>query len=108
MTTHELLELHKTTYDKTHSILISKNKDYSGGNNDPFANFVGTEYLCVPAEIGICIRIMDKIKRIQAFSNNGTLAVKDEPVEDACLDIMNYAFLILAYIQHKKEQKNDI
>jgi hypothetical protein len=40
--------------------------------------------------------MQDKIQRINSFANDGKLTVKEESVNDACEDIVNYAILIKA------------
>lgn len=87
------------TVIKAMEIHTAKNTDYSGGggpDDDPLANFKGTTELGVDPGLGIIVRMQDKFQRVKAFAKTGKLAVKDEGVEDAMLDIANYAFLYLA------------
>ncbi len=98
MTTKELLELHKATCDAAREIVAAKNHDYTGDSGDPFSNFRASEVLGVPGEIGIMIRMLDKMKRIQTFVNTGTLKVKGEGVDDAINDVINYAILLKGII----------
>ena len=102
MTVDELLDLHYKTSRKCRKIMKAKNADYTGGSSDPFANFRMTETLDVPAEIGILIRIMDKIQRVRSFVENGELQVKSESVDDALEDIINYTILIKGLIKERE------
>jgi hypothetical protein len=46
--------------------------------------------------------MVDKLARINSFSQKGELQVKDESVEDTLLDLANYAILLAGYIRSKK------
>ena len=98
MTHEELLELHYVTSVRCRRIMESKNKDYTGGSEacDPFANFRASETVGIHPIKGILLRMQDKIQRINSFANDGKLTVKEESVNDACEDIVNYAILIKA------------
>ena len=102
MTREQLLQLHKDTCDMGRDIMAAKNADYTGGSEDIFANFTASEILDVPAEIGILMRVMDKLQRIKSFVHNGTLQVKSESVDDAILDVINYMILIKGVIKNKQ------
>lgn len=106
MTRQELLDLHGTTCNKAFSIVEAKNADYTGGSDDPFANFRATEMLGVPAEIGILTRCLDKFQRIRSFTVNGTLAVKGESVDDAIEDVINYMVLLKGVIKDRVSTQN--
>lgn len=89
-----------TSVLKAMEIHTAKNTDYSGGggpDDDPLANFKGSEELGIDPGLGIILRMQDKFQRVKAFTKTGKLAVADESVEDAMLDIANYAFLYLAF-----------
>jgi hypothetical protein len=47
------------------------------------------------------------MSRLSSFVESGTLLVKDESVEDTCLDLINYAVLFYSYIQSVKEEKKN-
>jgi len=101
MTREELLKLHRETCEKAYSIMEAKNHDYTGGSDDPFANFRATEMLGVPAEIGILMRCLDKFQRVRSFVANGTLKVKGESVNDAIEDVINYMVLLKGVITER-------
>lgn len=102
MTRDDLINLHNDTCADACSIMKAKNHDYTSGSNDPFANFKLSEVLGIPAELGLLIRCLDKIKRINSFILKGELAVKDEPVDDAIRDIINYMVLLKGMIIDRK------
>lgn len=90
-------------YERNTPILQAKNKDYRGGDSDPFSNFRKSTALGVPVQTGIMLRMIDKHQRIRAFILNGVLAVKGESVLDAILDLHNYTCLIYGF---EKSVKN--
>ncbi len=88
-------------------IHTQKNSDYSGGggqDDDPLANFKGSVEFGIDPGLGIILRIQDKFQRVKAFAKSGRLAVVNESVEDAMLDIANYALLYLALRSEIEEE----
>lgn len=84
-------------------IIRSKNADYTAGADDPFANFRATEALGLASkEVGVLIRMMDKIQRIRSYLDKGELQVPGEGVEDACRDIIGYSLLLLGMLREEK------
>ena len=103
MTREELLTLHDQLCEKAKGIMSAKNHDYTGGGNaDPFANFRASLVLGVQPEIGLMMRVMDKLKRIETFVNTGTLAVKTESVDDAILDVLNYMVVLAGLVEDRR------
>ncbi|MBA3761750.1 MAG: hypothetical protein H0X04_00205 [Chthoniobacterales bacterium] len=100
-----LFALHKQICAECLVIMEMKNRDYAGhkADADPFANFrdSGTLLNMHPGK-GLLIRVIDKFKRITSFIDAGTLAVKDEPVQDAIKDIINYMVLLYGMIEDEK------
>jgi len=80
-----------------------KNHDYTGKNDNPFANFESVEVLGISTEHGFLTRMMDKMKRIASFVEQGELKVKDESVTDTLRDLANYSCLLAAYIKSKSD-----
>lgn len=70
-----------------------KGADY-GSEEDPLANLRAAEAFGIPNWQGVALRIGDKMRRIQAFCRKGVLV--NESIEDALLDLANYAVLALA------------
>jgi hypothetical protein len=103
MTTTELLTFHKAFCDQARGIVETKNHDYAGASGDtPFANFTATEKLGITTtEKGFLIRMLDKMQRLSTFANAGELKVANESAHDACMDIVNYAVMLSAYIREK-------
>lgn len=83
-----------------------KNADYTGGSNDPFSNFKAVEVLGISAEHGFLTRMMDKMKRIASYAENGSLQVDNESVTDTLSDLANYACLLAGFIESKKSIKD--
>lgn len=105
MTKEEYLNFAEEFYADCVRINISKNTDYTGGSTDPFSNFKSVEVLGIKAGIGFLTRIMDKMKRISSFVENGELLVKDESVEDTLKDLANYSCLLSGYIKSIKQKE---
>jgi hypothetical protein len=105
MTIKDLLELHDETCKKCKEIMGKKNSDYTGGEKatDIFANFKASKVLDIHPVKGILMRMMDKIQRIQSFTNDRKLQVPNESVDDACEDIINYAILAKAMLTEERE-----
>jgi hypothetical protein len=90
----ELLTLHKELTAEAQVIMRAKNQDYTGGTDDPFANFKGSIILGIEPEIGLMNRMLDKFQRVRSFVANGTLAVHTEGVRDIGADLINYSVLL--------------
>lgn len=103
-----LLEYHKMLCTRSFELMQRKNADYAGrGGDEPFANFTRCEAMGIcKTEAGMLVRMTDKMSRLSSFVESGTLAVKDESVEDTCLDLINYSVLFYAFLQSKKEKIN--
>ena len=67
-----------------------KQADY-GREQDPLANIRASAEWGVPAWVGALIRLNDKVRRLQAFCQRGTLA--NEGAVDSLNDIAVYAIL---------------
>ena len=87
--TTEFKKIQREQYD----LFLHKQHDYGPGNIS-----VGTQ-LQTEAEVklslqGLFFRMNDKIQRIKTLLlNGGKQAVKDEPLEDAYLDVSNYGIM---------------
>lgn len=78
--------------DEMRALHDKKQKDY-GTDADPFANVRASEQFGIPAWLGSVIRANDKMQRLKAFAQTGTLA--NEGVEDSLIDLANYAVIAL-------------
>ena len=105
MTLEELKKLHDKTCAICREVMVKKNSDYTGGTNAKtiFANFESARYLGIHPVQGIMMRIMDKIQRINSFTNDKELQVPNESVYDACEDIVNYAILAKAILTEERK-----
>lgn len=74
-----------------------------GTKNDPLANVRASEAWGIPAWMGAMIRGCDKIRRLQTYAETGHL--NGEKVEDAFLDLANYAVIALVLWREQNEDK---
>lgn len=104
MTRDELLNIHRLMCDDARMLMERKNSDYAGrGGIEPFANFTRTEAMGITTtEKGMLVRMADKFSRLSSFAESGIFEVKDESLRDTCIDIINYAVILLAYCEEKK------
>lgn len=102
MTKQQYFEFSEKFFSDCIEISRKKNSDYTGQNADPFSNFQSVEVLGIKTEQGFLTRMMDKMKRIASFVENGELQVKDESVKDTLKDLANYSCLLAGYIESKK------
>jgi hypothetical protein len=99
----EMERFHTELCADARDLMRSKNLDYGAADN-LWQNFTATEALgLATTEMGILIRMSDKLSRLQSFATRGELAVKGEGVRDALIDIVNYAALLGAYIERKAD-----
>ena len=100
--TNVLLADLKVTFDNCYNTAVKKNNDYAGENNiDPYKNFRGSEFVGVPPDRAILVRLMDKISRVSNLLSQEA-AVKDEAIEDTLVDIINYSAILKSYIKNHK------
>lgn len=102
MTKTEYFAFAEQFFSKCLEISKAKNADYTGGSEDPFSNFKSVELLGIKTEQGFLTRMMDKMKRIASFTQNGQLQVKDEAVTDTLRDLANYCCLMAGYLENAK------
>jgi len=78
-------------------LMVKKNHDYAGADGaNPFSNFEIAEAVGVgTAEQSMLLKLTDKISRLAQFQRAGVLKVTEESYEDTCLDVINYAVLLL-------------
>lgn len=100
MTRDELLTLHAETCEACRTTMERKNSDYSD-EDDALANFGDAEIVGVEAERSVLVRCVDKFKRITSYLDRGDLKVKDEPVEDAIHDVINYMVLLKGLLEDR-------
>jgi hypothetical protein len=98
----ELLALHLLLCNEAREIMKRKNQDYTGGSSDPFANFRGSLAMGIEPEIGLMLRMTDKMQRAKAFVANGTLAVSTEGIEDIGHDLINYSILLTGLLLERQ------
>lgn len=101
MTKQEYFEFANEFFGQCIEVSRKKNADYTGVNDDPFANFTAVEKLSIKTEQGFLTRMMDKMARIGSFVAKGELQVNDESVTDTLRDLANYSCLLAGYIKSK-------
>jgi hypothetical protein len=82
-----------------------KNQDYAG-NGDPFANFRACEAIGVSTPRGMLVRMQDKIQRISNLIERPP-AVANEPLEETCMDLGMYAFIMATYFRMHPDPNDD-
>lgn len=85
-------------------ISAAKNHDYCGGEDtDPLANFKECERFGISPQIGLWVRMLDKIGRIKTFLTRNELRVPGESAIDAFKDLGNYSFLMIALMSDQAD-----
>lgn len=96
--------LHLWFTAKMKTIWDAKNKDYTGEATDnPFVNFSRGESMGITTEQAIGSRMADKFGRIETYIKTGALQVKEEAIENDCIDLANYCVALAAWFRHKQE-----
>ena len=85
-----LYTLHRDLSAASLELMQKKNHDYAS-EDDPYRNFRTF------GELGILVRLSDKLARLRSWTENQKLAVADESVRDTVLDAINYLVLFEAY-----------
>lgn len=93
MKSRELLDLHRELTEKARSLMERKSNDYSS-DTDALANFRSAEQLGLSPQQGLLLRVYDKLARMANDAQGKRL--KAESLEDAILDIINYAVIYAA------------
>ena len=53
-----------------------------------------------------CIRLGDKLNRLESFAQKKDMRVNDESVEDTLMDLANYAIMTLVELTLEKKEEN--
>lgn len=104
MTRDELIRNHEMLCNAARELMKKKNADYAGRNGvEPFANFTRVESMGIcKTEVGMMVRIVDKMSRLSSFMESGKLEVANESFEDTIVDVINYMILLHSYLKDKK------
>jgi len=90
-------------------LINSKNKDYASPN-DFYANFKMAEQAGIPMFVGVHVRLLDKISRLNSFlerfNRTGEISANHESIEDTLLDAINYSAIVLDTYRIWKKQNN--
>ena len=99
-TRDDLFALHGEMTSAALELMKKKNADYSA--RGPFQNFKMVEARgTASAEIGILIRLDDKLSRLTSILTKGEAKVKDESIQDTCQDILNYVVCLVGVLREK-------
>lgn len=90
------LDIHKEICTDIHKLYIKKNRDYG----DSFAN------LRKRYPLFVCMRVFDKLNRLESCMEKGTIVVKDETIEDTLMDIANYCIMEIVERRADKERRS--
>ena len=105
MTREELFRLHEEICNNAKELMKKKNADYAS-SQDPFMNFRRAEFLGFStAEMGVLIRMTDKMSRISTFLNRGQLSLENESVYDAIVDMINYSVILAGLLKDRETNK---
>jgi len=91
----------KEFFEEMKEILSDKNDDYSNRRNF-FSNFETIALYGTKADLGICIRLGDKVARAASFLREKEFKVEDEKLKDTLIDTANYALIAYSYIDGKR------
>lgn len=97
MNIDELLTMHQKVSHDCREVMKRKNHDYTAGG-DALANFKNSLSHKVEPEIGIMIRMDDKMMRVKTYLSGEDLMVTDENVLDSIDDNFNYLMLLRALV----------
>lgn len=94
MTREDLRLLHENMCENARNLMKAKNVDYAT-ETDIFRNFR------MFGELGILVRMSDKLARLRSIMENGRIEVSDESIKDTLLDIINYSVIFAGYTGEK-------
>ena len=99
-----LYESVRSTFEKCLAILKKKNGDYARTESE-FLNFETVQRLGVPVQMGIMIRLLDKITRLENLMTHAPY-VTEESFEDTAADAINYLAILIARRDFEKATKS--
>lgn len=108
MSTQEWLSFQQDLFDEIVHKTKQKNQDYTAGSGDPFANFREAEDFGVEPLAGLSVRMGDKFQRVKAYLNNGELAVQNEGIRDAYIDIIGYAAIAIGMLHEMDVEHEEL
>jgi hypothetical protein len=101
MNKEQFLKRLKELYDINLAIADRKNSDYAT-SFDPFKNFRLCEQLGIcSVEVGMLVRICDKLSRISNLLEGEQPEVQDESIMDTLSDMANYSMILRVFIEQK-------
>jgi hypothetical protein len=94
MSKEQYIYLVGETLGEVLEMVRQKNNDYTAGTEDPFSNFRLATLEGVEPEVGLMIRVQDKMQRLRTYISRGELMVEGEGFEDAIHDIIGYMLIL--------------
>ena len=90
-------------HERLRKTLQAKGEDYAGGK--AFHNFEVTAQITgMTREMGVLVRICDKVSRIGMLLRKDRPAVKDESLLDTIEDLVGYATILRAMVKKEEEK----
>lgn len=96
-TRDDLLAVIRELADKAVPKVAQRNAAYAG-SGDVFGNLNLVETLSngrLSTELGITLRMGDKVSRLYSLCSDPTIDPTDEPLEDTLIDLLGYSALLL-------------
>ena len=99
--TNELLN----NFERAYQLWCKKQDDYGDGNIKLGLDISSSSNKAL-SQLGVVIRMNDKIQRLlnihkKNMFHNEDMSVSDESIEDTCIDLMNYANMLLVLSKDK-------
>jgi len=98
----DFLERLTELYSDNVEISKRKNGDYAN-EDDPFQNFRACQAMGIPSEVGLVVRMTDKLARISNLIHREA-KVADESILDTLSDLANYAMILRMYLEQKQNE----
>lgn len=99
---HEISKKYCELADELKELHLSKAADY-GLTEDPLNNMRAAEDFNIPAVVGCMMRMNDKMKRLKAWANNGSL--ENEGLRDTFMDLAGYALIGILLLEEEHNNK---
>ena len=99
--TNELLN----NFERAYQLWCKKQDDYGDGNIKLGLDISSSSNKAL-SQLGVVIRMNDKVQRLlnihkKNMFHNEDMSVSDESIEDTCIDLMNYANMLLVLSKDK-------
>lgn len=104
MTHEDRMISSKMLFDKCLDILETKGRDYTS-DGDVFKDLKEeAKEMCITPEKVLWIAMNKHYKAVRRYCGQGK--TESEPIEGRLCDLINYATILYAYIQHERKNEN--